>query len=181
MSEKASFLSVPFHFYRQIAGLSFVLAGYCIAAPPAIADEPEQPPPKQVIGPTTEVLALDGKLTFAARVDTGAATTSVHVDKVVIEDESPKKSENVGKTVRFLIGNHNGQQEWVVRKIADVGVVKTSERQEERYKVKMTLKCNDVKKQVSVTLNDRSNMQYPLLLGRNFLQNDFLVDVGLTR
>ena len=151
----------------------------CIAAAPASADEPEQPARKQVIGPTAEVVAEDGDLTFAARVDTGAATTSVHVDKVVIEDESPKKSENVGKTVRFRMSNHNGQKEWVVRKIADVGVVKTSERKEERYKVKLTLECNAVKKRVLVTLNDRSKMQYPLLLGRNFLQNDFLVDVGM--
>jgi hypothetical protein len=34
-----------------------------------------------------------------------------------------------------------------------------------------------VRKEVLVTLNDRTSMEYPLLVGRNFLQSDFLVDV----
>ena len=134
---------------------------------------------KHILGPTAEVDAIDGNLTFEARVDTGAATTSVHVDKVVVEEASPEMKENVGKRVKFRIGNHKGRREWVVKKIVDVGVVKTSEREEERYKVNLTLKWKDVKKRVLVTLNDRSRMQYALLLGRNFLEDDFLVDVGL--
>jgi hypothetical protein len=36
-----------------------------------------------------------------------------------------------------------------------------------------------VEKKVLVTLNDREKMKYPLLLGRNFLRNDFLVNVSL--
>jgi hypothetical protein len=28
-----------------------------------------------------------------------------------------------------------------------------------------------------VSLNDRTDMEYPLLIGRNFLRGDFLVDV----
>jgi hypothetical protein len=29
-----------------------------------------------------------------------------------------------------------------------------------------------------VTLNDRTDMEFPLLIGRNFLRDDFLVDVS---
>jgi hypothetical protein len=32
---------------------------------------------------------------------------------------------------------------------------------------------------VLVTLSDREKMKYPVLLGRNFLRGDFLVDVNL--
>jgi hypothetical protein len=32
---------------------------------------------------------------------------------------------------------------------------------------------------VLVTLNDREKMKYPMLLGRNFLADDFLVNVSL--
>jgi hypothetical protein len=35
-----------------------------------------------------------------------------------------------------------------------------------------------VEKKVLVTLNDREQMKYPLLLGRNFLRDDFLVNVS---
>jgi hypothetical protein len=34
---------------------------------------------------------------------------------------------------------------------------------------------------VQVTLNDRQSMKYPLLLGRNFLRDDFLVNVSLDK
>ena len=46
-----------------------------------------------------------------------------------------------------------------------------------RYKVRLTLKWNDFEKEVVVTLNDRTDMEFPLLIGRNFLRGDFLVDV----
>jgi hypothetical protein len=36
-----------------------------------------------------------------------------------------------------------------------------------------------MEKKVLVTLNDRENMKYPLLLGRNFLRDDFVVNVSL--
>jgi hypothetical protein len=32
---------------------------------------------------------------------------------------------------------------------------------------------------VLVTLNDRADLDYPLLVGRNFLFDDFVVDVSL--
>jgi hypothetical protein len=35
----------------------------------------------------------------------------------------------------------------------------------------------DFEKKVLVTLNDRTDMEFPLLIGRNFLRGDFLVDV----
>ena len=40
------------------------------------------------------------------------------------------------------------------------------------------MQWKDFRKEVLVTLNDRTDMEYPLLLGRNFLRGDFLVDVA---
>jgi len=134
---------------------------------------------KRVIGPTTIVAEAKSELDFEARVDTGAASTSVHVEEWTIEDESPTMDENVGKKIRFRIQNHLGESQWLESRIEAIGLVKTSEQKEERYKVELTLCLNDLRKQVLVTLNDRSQMKYPLLLGRNFLEDDFLVDVGM--
>jgi hypothetical protein len=134
---------------------------------------------KRVIGPTTIVAEANSELDFKARVDTGAASTSVHVEEWAIEDESPNMEENIGKKIRFRIQNHRGESQWLESRIEAIGLVKTSEEQEERYKVELTLCLDDVRKKVLVTLNDRSHMEYPLLLGRNFLEDDFLVDVGL--
>jgi hypothetical protein len=134
---------------------------------------------KRIIGPTTIVAEAHSSLDFKARVDTGAMTTSVHVEEWAIEGESEKMDENIGKKIRFRMKNHKGESQWLESRIEEIGVVRTSEQEETRYKVQLTLCWNDVKKQVLVTLNDRSHMKYPMLLGRNFLEGDFVVDVGL--
>ena len=46
-------------------------------------------------------------------------------------------------------------------------------------KCALTLKWKDFEKEVLVTLNDRTEMKFPLLVGRNYLQRDFLVDVDI--
>ena len=159
-----------------VALLQFMTTDPSFAA--SRSDRP-QSVPKKVIGPITTVEETETTLSFEARVDTGATTSSVHTEKWHIEGESDKMSENIGKSIRFKIKNHRGQSEWVTRKIADISVVKTSELEEWRYKVPMTLRHRDVTKRVLVTLNDRSHMNFPLLLGRNFLRGDFVVDVDL--
>lgn len=142
--------------------------------------EPEVAPVisgKQVIGPTAVVEESESDLEFPARVDTGATTSSIHVEESRVEDGAGEMTENVGKTIHFKIKNSQGETEWLRRKIAEISTIKTSERQETRYKVPITLHYKDVKKRVLVSLNDRSHMNYPVLLGRNFLQGDFVVDV----
>ncbi len=136
---------------------------------------------KRIIGPTTIVAEAKSELDFKARVDTGATTTSLHVEEWAIEDESPEMADNVGKKIRIRIKNHRGESQWIESRIEEIGIVKTSAVEEQRYKVGLTLCWNDVKKHVLVTLNDRSRMKYPLLLGRNFLQGDFVVDVDLKK
>ncbi len=136
---------------------------------------------KKVIGPIAKVEEAESTFTFAARVDTGATTSSIHVEECKVEDAAGKMDENLGKTIHFKIKNPSGESEWLKREIAEISTIKTSEREELRYKVPVTLSCKDVKKRVLVSLNDRSHMTYPMLLGRNFLQGDFVVDVDLGR
>jgi len=134
---------------------------------------------KRVIGPTALVQETESDFSFPARVDTGATTSSLHVEEWQIEAATDVMAGNVGKMIRFRIKNHNGESEWLKRKIVELSLIQTSEQAEHRYKVKMTLTCLNVKKCVLVSLNDRSHMTYPVLLGRNFLQGDFVVDVDL--
>lgn len=136
-------------------------------------------PAKRIIGATAIISEASTGIPFSARIDTGAASCSLHVDKV--EVKNPEERPNTGKPIRFLIKNEKGQSQWIKSTVAGVVRVKSSVFKggefDRRYKVLLTLQWKDFRKEVLVTLNDRTNMEYPLLIGRNYLRGDFLVDV----
>lgn len=133
----------------------------------------------RIIGPTDKVTEVSTGLQLMARVDTGATSCSIHCEGMKIADLAANPQDNIGKRLRFLIRNSQGQSEWCEAVIEDSVKVRTSEMTESRYRVLLSLRCQDVEKNVLVTLNDRQNMRYPVLIGRNFLRGDFVVDAGL--
>ncbi|MCI0331698.1 MAG: RimK/LysX family protein [Planctomycetes bacterium] len=135
----------------------------------------------RMIGATALATEVSTGLPLPARVDTGATCCSIHCEVLEIKGADPDPKVNIGKPIRFLIKprDGDGKGEWVEAKIVDHVKVRTSEREDERYKVRLKLRVEDVEKKVLVTLNDREKMKYPLLLGRNFLRDDFLVNVSL--
>ncbi len=135
--------------------------------------------PTRLIGPTTTVTEVTSGLPFAARVDTGATTCAIHCEAVEIQGADPDPKKNIGKPIRFLVKNKDGESKWVESTIVDHVTVRTAAQNEHRYKVRLRFRWEDVEKHVAVTLDDRQNMRYPLLLGRNFLRDDFLVNVSL--
>ena len=144
-------------------------------------EDDKQPPPKKkrIIGATAEILEKGSGLIFKARVDTGAKSCSLHVEEMKIVGEEEGFKPNIGKVVRFKVRNSDNKTRLVERRIETYVIIKTAGKRERRYKVPLTLswKGGAVEKKVLVTLNDRNGMNYPLLLGRNFLRGEFLVDV----
>lgn len=138
---------------------------------------------KQTIGATATITESSSGLPFSARIDTGATTCSIHALKWEIEKPGKRPALNVGKPIRVLIANEKGDEAWVDAVIAARVRVRSSVQDEDdyhgRYKVLLPLEYNGVKKEVLVTINDRTNMEYPLLIGRNFLRGDFVVDVDV--
>jgi len=164
---------------RYSVGLTFIaLAIVFVAAGAQTVDEQAK---KRIIGATAVMTEVSTGLPFAARIDTGAESCSLHVEKIEVKNESPTPVGNIGKPIRFLIKNEKGESKWVDTKIARVVRIRSGAQKEgefdRRYKVLLTLKWEDFRKEVLVTLNDRTEMTYPLLIGRNFLRGDFLVDV----
>ncbi len=140
---------------------------------------------KHIIGATARITEATSGLSFAARVDTGATTCSIHAEKWEIMNPAKRPPDNVGKPIRVLIKNEKGDEAWVDSVVASRVRVRSSVQDEDdyhgRYKVVLPLEWNGVKKEVLVTINDRTDMDYPLLIGRNFLRGDFLVDVDVDR
>jgi hypothetical protein len=162
--------------WTTVLAVVLTLSGAAIAVAEGSA---AKQPNVRLIGATAVVTEVSTGLPLSARVDTGATSCSIHCEAVEIKDADPDPRVNIGKPVRFLIKHEDGQGEWVEAKIIDHVTVRTSEREDERYKVNLRLRWEDVEKKVQVTLNDRQSMKYPLLLGRNFLRDDFLVNVSL--
>jgi hypothetical protein len=133
---------------------------------------------RRLVGPVALVLEGESGLAFRARVDTGAERCSLHVAEWEIRDPAPEMAENVGKTIRFRLENRCGKSWWLERQIAEVALVRTSEREELRYMVPLKLCLHGVQREVLVSLNDRSEMQYAMLVGRNYLAGQFVVDVA---
>src|SRR3954469_7757974 len=137
---------------------------------------------KRIIGATATLTEVSSGLSFPARIDTGAETCSLHVEKIEIQDKTPRRSNNIGKTIRILLKDKAGKSQWIEGVVADAVRVKSSSlptgEYDHRYKVRLTLEWKDVRKEVLVTLNNRTDMEFPLLVGRNFLRDDFLVDVS---
>jgi hypothetical protein len=152
---------------------------------PPVAKEPKDKEPevqKRVIGATATIMEKKSEILFRARIDTGAKSCSLHIADMKIENEAETMADNIGKVVNFHIVNGDEKDHWLEAKIASYVIIKTSNAstdRKRRYKVPLTFRWKDVEKTVLVTLNDREHMDFPLLLGRNFLSGDFVVDVEL--
>lgn len=128
---------------------------------------------KRVVGATEMIFIVPAKLDFKARVDTGAKTSSIHAEKIDVDASGDPR----GKPISFYLVTREGRSEKIETRVHSVVKVKTSEGSEYRYVVPLLMRWKDSEKTVHVTLNDRASMEYRLLLGRNWLRGDFIVDV----
>lgn len=103
---------------------------------------------KTVVG-CLETVEIEGKK-FRARIDTGAKMSSL--------DRKIFKKFNLGKTIRKA-------------------KIKSSHGVSLRPVIRASVKIKDRKIKASFNLADRSQMKYRVLIGRNILRNDFLIDV----
>jgi len=71
-----------------------------------------------------------------------------------------------------------GERTKVTTKIIDVSKVRNAQGVEYRYVVNLNLNWQGMDKSGHVNLRDRSAMSYKLLIGRNWLSDDFVVDVN---
>ncbi|MFI2811619.1 MULTISPECIES: RimK/LysX family protein [Microbulbifer] len=129
---------------------------------------------KLVLG-EVEIVALEpGGVTLKALIDTGAPTSSLSVKEL-------KPFERDGKDwVRFLVSTP-GDDEPVTVELPikrQVRVERPGFGSQRRPIVNMSLTVGDVTHMVEVNLTERSGMDHPLLVGRNFLKDAAVVDVS---
>ncbi|GLP97894.1 RimK/LysX family protein [Paraferrimonas sedimenticola] len=154
-----------------LIGAGLLISGLAIAA--------DTIPHKQIIGPTAILSVSETGMQYDARIDTGAVETSIHAYGLSIENESANKRENVGKTVRFTTENELGERKQMTGVITKTSLIRNSQGSEVRYKVELSVGRKGEERKIGVNLRDRSHMNYKLLIGRDWLSGEYLVDVSL--
>ena len=108
------------------------------------------------------------------KVDTGAYTSTIHCDDMVID-------EGFLKCVFLDKAHPSYHKKQFIFDEYDVKVVKSSNGQAEpRYRIKTEIFLFGKTHPIYLTLSKRGKMKYPVLLGRKFLTKKFMVDINKT-
>ncbi|MDR8524136.1 putative ATP-dependent zinc protease [Shewanella fidelis] len=133
---------------------------------------------KKIIGPTAPISVVESGLIFKTRIDTGAVENSLHALDIKIDNEDPDMEKNVGKIIHFTTENEKGESHVVKSRIVETSLIRNAQGSEIRYMVELNIGEPGQEYKVKVNLRDRSKMSYKLLIGRNWLQGHYIVDVS---
>ncbi len=132
---------------------------------------------KLIIGASDSIdLPELGIKDLLCRVDSGAATSSIHCSRIRLQENDgeeilavkflgPKRPQYTGKFQYFSdfderkVRSSNGEEEY-------------------RYVIRTDVVLFEKTFKAELTLTDRGKMKYPVLLGRELLKKGFLVDVN---
>jgi len=128
--------------------------------------------PMMTLGAVEEVILLPWKVRIPARIDTGAATSSLDVCDL-------KRLSR--KQVEFKLPDRCGGHK-IRMPVIDWRTIRSTEGSTERRPVvEMELCLGPKRLRTEVTLNDRSLMEFSFLIGRKTLEGNFVVDVSRSK
>ncbi len=108
-----------------------------------------------------------------AKVDTGANTSALHVEKMEFLPDDYAEFDVV------LSRQNVEQRQRIVAKISRWAKVRSSNgHYSMRCFVRTTIRIGPVEKKIELSLVSREKMTYRMLLGREALEGDFVIDVG---
>jgi len=112
---------------------------------------------------------------FKTRIDTGADTSSISAAEITIFERDRKK------WVSFYISHRDIRERIQIKAplVRRVRVRQASTKEfDRRPVVLLSVRVGDQNEKAEFSLTDRSNMHYPMLLGRDFLKDIAMVDVA---
>ena len=113
-----------------------------------------------------------GLLNIIAKVDTGAYTTVLHCHDI--------REKNGVLYFKLLDPNHPeySNQEKCANTFYKKEFKNSFGESEKRYVISSQIQLGNRKIRSLISLTDRANMRYPVLIGRRLLKNKFLVNVA---
>lgn len=117
------------------------------------------------IGVVEEVIILPWGVRMPARIDTGAATSSLDARGLIIK----------GNIAEFKLPDKYGGLQLKLP-IVNWKVVRSAQAKNRRPVVEIELCLGPKRLLTKVNLIDRSGVKYPMIIGRNVLRENFVVD-----
>jgi hypothetical protein len=112
-----------------------------------------------------------------AKVDTGAYTSAIHCSHIkLIERRGVKK---ISFHILGSLQEGLGERVFVTKNFKEKKIKSSFGQIEERFVIKTKIKLFGRVIRAEFSLSDRTEMKYPILLGRKLLKNRFIVDVSL--
>ncbi|TKB57619.1 ATP-dependent zinc protease family protein [Ferrimonas aestuarii] len=132
---------------------------------------------KLVFGEVEKVTIEEVGFEFDTRVDTGAASSSLDAGNIILFERDGNQ------WARFEVMDRNqpdlGPRTVEAPVVRFVQIKKgTSGEPQRRPVIKVRLSIGDYHADTELNLNDRSHLEYPLLLGRKFIKDIAVVDVS---
>jgi hypothetical protein len=113
-----------------------------------------------------------------AKVDTGARTSTLHVDSISVLDVLPDGTELVELTISPSRRRPDRKVTARVRVLRRIRVRDSGGHPEVRPVIETEMVLGAVRRRILVTLTDRSGMLFRMILGRKALEGEFQVDVS---
>jgi hypothetical protein len=153
--------------------LTYLLLVFMLQACGAVSEVKKN---KIIVGELEWVYLHELGQSFKARVDSGATTSSISAVDI-------QPFEREGKNwVRFIVGHRDTKKAKMIETpIVRTAFIKQVSSSEPKIRLVVSLTTSlgkRLRKKTEFTLADRSGMVYPVLLGREFLQDVTLIDVG---
>lgn len=128
---------------------------------------------KTFLGRVEWVRFKDPDFELQSRVDSGTKTSSLHAENI------RERTINGELFVQFETVDHNNKRHTLVRRVVSKTTVKnTAGEASHRYVIRERISLGGRSHEVNVNLNDRSNLRYKFLIGRNLLIGNYIVDVS---
>ncbi|MCK5818726.1 MAG: ATP-dependent zinc protease [Psychromonas sp.] len=171
-------------FLKKITNLSFAILFLITACTTTTLEQNQKnhckkvSDEKVVLGKAEWVYINKIKKNLKARIDTGARTSSLSAINI-------KRFERDGKNwLRFNIPSKDGKQSKTIEAmiLRNVTINKTTNKKQNkgntRPVIKLQVHLGNISTYTEFNLTDRSQMVYPVLIGRSILQDRAIVDVG---
>jgi hypothetical protein len=104
------------------------------------------------------------------KIDTGAYTSSIHCKSIQVKDEKLHCVFLDEKHPEYSLKTHCFDNFKTINVKSSNGIV------QHRYEIKSKIQIFNKTYSISLSLSDRKDMRFPVLLGRKFLNPKFIVD-----